>query len=108
VNMIKMVFIVSAISVSSLAMAEGGGDRVYGRMMQENEHKMQEYAADHGKTPPEVTDYEYGMTLDIAKFVNATPTDFGCEVMPAQMTYEDSSGDLQTVEYRVMGTACRD
>ena len=107
-NMIKVVFIVSAISVSSLAMAEGGGDRTYGRMMQENEQKMQEYATARGKTPPEVAHYRYGMKLDIAKVVNTTSTDSSCQVMPVQMTYEDSNGDLQTVEYRGMGTACQD
>jgi hypothetical protein len=108
VNMIKAIFFVSAISVSSLAMAEGSADRVYGSMIQENEQAMQEYAAARGKTPPEVAHYRYGMKLDIAKLVNVTPTDSSCEVMPVQMTYEDSNGNLQTVEYRGMGTACQD
>ncbi|MBB4056164.1 hypothetical protein FHY08_002116 [Pseudomonas koreensis] len=30
----------SILTLSSLAMAEGGGDRVYGRMMQENQQAM--------------------------------------------------------------------
>jgi len=107
VNILKAVLAVSVISASSLVMAEGGGDRVYGRMIQDNEIAMQEYAAARGKTPPEVTHYRYGMKLDIAKVVHTSPTGSGCEVMPAQMTYEDSSGDLQTIEYRAMGTACR-
>ncbi|UVJ46559.1 DUF2790 domain-containing protein [Pseudomonas sp. LS1212] len=90
-------------------MAEGSDDRVYGRMIQDNEKVMQEYAVSRGKTPPEVTHYRYGMKLDIAKVVHITSTGFdsSCEVMPAQMTYEDSNGNLQILEYRVMGTACR-
>ncbi len=34
----------SILTLSSLAMAEGGGDRVYGRMMQENQQAMEQYA----------------------------------------------------------------
>lgn len=29
------------------------------------------------------------------------------DVMPAQMTYEDSNGDLNILEYRVTGTDCQ-
>lgn len=106
-NILKAILAVSVISASSLAIAEGGADRVYGRMIQNNEIAMQQYAAARGKTPPVVAHYRYGMKLDIAKVVHTSPTGSGCEVMPAQMTYEDSNGDLQTVEYRAMGTACR-
>ena len=56
-NILKAVLAVSILSASSLVMAEGGGDRVYGRMIQDNERAMQEYAAARGKTPPEVTHY---------------------------------------------------
>ena len=87
-NILKAVLAVSILSASSLVMAEGGGDRVYGRMIQDNERAMQEYAAARGKTPPEVTHYRYGMKLDIAKVVHTSPTGSGCEVMPAQMTYD--------------------
>ncbi|WP_454864769.1 DUF2790 domain-containing protein [Pseudomonas rhizophila] len=106
-SILKAVLAVSVISASSLVMAEGGGDRVYGRMIQDNEKAMQEYAVSRGKNPPEVTHYRYGMKLDIAKVVHKTSTGSSCEVMPAQMTYEDSNGNLQILEYRVMGTACR-
>jgi len=45
------------------------------------------------------------MKLDIARVVATTPT--SCGVMPAQMTYEDSNGDLNILEYRAAGTGCR-
>ncbi|MGQ7957872.1 DUF2790 domain-containing protein [Pseudomonas sp. SP16.1] len=94
-------------AISSAALAEGGADRVYGRMIQANEQAMQEYAATNGKNRPEVVHYRYGMKLDIAKVVASTPTDASCGVMPAQMTYEDSNGNLNILEYRVAGTGCR-
>lgn len=47
------------------------------------------------------------MKLDIAKVIHVTSTNGNCDVMPAQMTYEDSSGNLHILEYRVSGTDCR-
>lgn len=88
-------------------MAEGGGDRTYAQLIQNNERAMQEYAASRGKILSDVEHYQYGMNLDIAKVVHVTPTDASCDVMPAQMTYEDSNGDLNILEYRAMGTGCQ-
>ena len=96
----------SILTLSSLAMAEGGGDRVYGRMMQENQQAMEQYASRNGKTPPEVVHYEYGMNLDIQKVVSVTRANKTCGVAPSRMTYEDSTGKLNTVEYKVMADNC--
>ena len=96
----------SILTLSSLAMAEGGGDRVYGRMMQENQQAMEQYASRNGKTPPEVVHYEYGMNLDIQKVISVTQANKNCSVAPSRMTYEDSAGKLNTLEYKVMGTNC--
>ena len=104
---LKVIAALSAMVVSSAALAEGGADRVYGRMFQANEQPLQEYLAANGKNPPEVTHSRYGMKLDIARVVATTPTDSSCGVMPAQMTYEDSNGDLNILEYRAAGTGCR-
>jgi len=41
---LNAVIAISILVVSSFAMAEGGGDRVYGRMMQENQQAMEQYA----------------------------------------------------------------
>lgn len=62
------------LAVSSFAMAEGGGNRVYGRMMQENQQAMEQYAIKNGKAVPEIVHYKYGLDLDITKVVNVTPT----------------------------------
>jgi len=44
--------------------------------------------------------------LVIFKVVNVTPPLKSCDVVPSRMTYEDSAGQLKTVEYQVMGR-CR-
>ncbi|CAE6952653.1 MULTISPECIES: DUF2790 domain-containing protein [Pseudomonas] len=104
---LRTVAALSILTISSFAVAEGGSDRVYGRMIQANEQAMQEYAEANGMNPPEVIHYRYGMKLDVARVVATTSTDSSCNVMPAQMTYEDSNGDLNILEYRVAGTGCR-
>lgn len=88
------------------ALAEGGGDRTFALMMERNEKAMAAYASKTGKPVPEVQVYRYGMTLDIAKVVNVTPPIRACNPVPSRMTYEDSSGKLNTLEYQVMGV-CR-
>jgi len=35
-----------------------------------------------------------------------TPANKGCGVGPSRMTYEDSNGKLNTVEYRLLGENC--
>ena len=88
------------------ALAEGGGDRTFALMMERNEKAMADYAAKKGKPAPEVQVYRYGLELDIAKVVNVTPPIRACNPVPSRMTYEDSSGKLNTLEYQVMGI-CR-
>lgn len=88
------------------AMAEGGGDRTFALMMERNQKAMAAYAQKNGQPAPQVQAYRYGMALDIAKVVNVTPPISSCNAVPSRMTYEDSSGKLNTVEYKVMGV-CR-
>jgi hypothetical protein len=97
---------VSILSLSSLALAEGGSDRVYGQMIRNNQQAMAQYAAEKGKAVPEIVHYEYGMKLDVKKVVSSTSVNKGCGVGPARMTYEDSNGKLNTVEYRLLGENC--
>ncbi|WP_095158336.1 DUF2790 domain-containing protein [Pseudomonas sp. Irchel 3E13] len=92
---------------STAAMAEGGSDRLHGKMIQANEQAMRAYAASIGKNPPEVVHYRYGMELDVAKVIAVTSNRGSCDVMPAQMTYEDSTGKLNILEYRAAGINCR-
>jgi hypothetical protein len=95
-----------ALASSSLAMAEGGADRVFGEAMKNNAKSMQEYALTQGKAAPKVTHYKYGMKLDIAEVIYITPADGSCGVRPVQMTYKDSSGTLHTLEYRALSSSC--
>jgi len=95
------------LTASSTALAEGGSDRLHGKMIQANEQAMHAYAAANGKNAPEVTHYRYGMKLDIAKVIGVTSNRGTCDVMPAQMTYEDSTGKLNILEYRTAGISCR-
>lgn len=94
---------VLAAMLSFAAMAEGGGDRTFALMMERNEQAMATYAEKKGQPAPQVQAYRYGMTLDIAKVVNVTPPIRSCNPVPSRMTYEDSSGKLNTLEYQVMG-----
>ena len=105
-KLIKLSIAALVLSISSLAMAEGGGDRTFDRAMQANEKAMAAYAAKQGKEAPVVENYRYGMPLDIQKVVSVTPPAKGCNPVPSRMTYEDSAGQLKTVEYQVMGQ-CR-
>ncbi|CAD5109845.1 DUF2790 domain-containing protein [Zestomonas carbonaria] len=50
-----------------------------------------------------VTQYEYGMELDIQKVISVTPKPDTCDVVPATMIYVDSHGDTQRLDYRAMG-----
>ncbi|MFK8328438.1 DUF2790 domain-containing protein [Pseudomonas sp. BJa5] len=92
---------------SSVALAEGGSDRLHGKMIQANEQAMRAYAAANGKNPPQVTHYRYGMQLDVAKVISVTSNRGTCDAMPAQMTFEDSTGKLNILEYRTAGMDCR-
>lgn len=53
-----------------------------------------------------VEQYSYSSELDIAKVISMSEIPSVCEVVPAQMVYEDSQGMQHTLEYRVMGNGC--
>ena len=55
---------------------------------------------------PAVEHYTYATNLDIAKVISVSPLDDVCEVVPAQMTYEDHQGQRHILEYRAMGNGC--
>lgn len=62
--------------------------------------------AQEASVTPEVTQYSYGMHLDIAHVVKVTPVADVCGPTPVQMTYSDSKGDVHVMEYNVTGTGC--
>ncbi|MFV3403079.1 MULTISPECIES: DUF2790 domain-containing protein [Pseudomonas] len=53
-----------------------------------------------------VEPYRYGQNLDIARVLAVSPVPTVCEVVPMQLTYEDSKGDRHIMEYRVIGNGC--
>ncbi|WP_440130589.1 DUF2790 domain-containing protein [Pseudomonas fluorescens] len=82
------------LSLSSITFAESRGDRNVGDAMEANQKSMAAYAAQKGKTVPDVQKYRDGMKLDIAKVVSTAPPIRSCNVVPFRMTYEDSAGKL--------------
>ncbi|MDH4566227.1 DUF2790 domain-containing protein [Pseudomonas sp. BN414] len=63
-------------------------------------------AASTENAPP-VTQYEYGVHLDIARVLEMTDLSTFCGIGPARMTYEDSQMQTKTLEYLVWGTGCK-
>ncbi|MFJ2390629.1 DUF2790 domain-containing protein [Pseudomonas koreensis] len=100
----KLIAFASVMAMSSLVMAEGGGDRTFERAF--NAKAMEQYAAERGKAAPVVKEYEYGMKLDVVKIVSVVKPQPACSVVPTAMTYEDSQGQLNTLKYSVAGV-CR-
>lgn len=72
-----------------------------------HEQAVQAYAASVGKTVPVVQDYRYGTPMDVARLIEQTPMARSCEAAPMLMTYEDSSGQLVTMRYRLEGQCPR-
>ncbi|MCY1270939.1 hypothetical protein D9M71_516610 [compost metagenome] len=50
--------------------------------------------------------YHYGMELDIERVISHSPIPNSCQVVPAEMIYEDSQGERHTLQYKVMGNGC--
>lgn len=71
-NTAKSIAALMLVIASSSALAEGGSDRLHGKMIQANEQAMRAYAAANGKKPPEVIHYRYGMKLDVARVISMT------------------------------------
>ncbi|WP_419709444.1 DUF2790 domain-containing protein [Pseudomonas sp. NFX224] len=105
-NALKLIALAGVMAVSMSALAEGGGDRAFEKMLSANTRAMKQYAANEGKAAPVVKDYEYGMKLDVVKVVSVVRPAVACAVVPAAMTYEDSRGLLNTIKYTVAGE-CR-
>ncbi|MCW1938018.1 DUF2790 domain-containing protein [Pseudomonas sp. MDMC_285] len=55
----------------------------------------------------EVTPYRYGQNLDIAKVISIdVPNSAQCEVVTATMTYRNSAGDVEVLDYEQLSSAC--
>ena len=55
----------------------------------------------------EATPYRYGQNLDIAKVISIDePNSSQCEVVTATMTYRNSAGDVEVLDYKQLSSAC--
>ncbi len=100
----SLVFALAILSpIASFAFAE---DASVTEILKEHQVIVEMYADKSKKVVPHVVDYKYGMKLDIAKVIRTSPDTRACKVIPQLMTYEDSSGNLNTVKYQIMST-CR-
>ncbi len=75
-------------------------------LIKDHQASVQKYATTHNKPMPEIQEYKYGMKLDVAKVIRKSPDLKTCSVMPKLMTYQDSKGDLKTVQYQIL-SGCR-
>lgn len=100
----SLAFLLATLSpMASFANAE---DVSVTEVLQEHQIMVEQYAKKSQKVVPPIIDYKYGMKLDIAKVVRTSQDMRACKVTPQLMTYEDSSGYLNTVKYQIM-SACR-
>ncbi|MGA9223362.1 MAG: DUF2790 domain-containing protein [Pseudomonas sp.] len=100
----SLVFALAILSpMASFAFAE---DASVTEILKEHQVIVEKYANKSQKIAPPIVDYKYGMKLDIAKVIRTSPDARACKVIPQLMTYEDSSGNLNTVKYQIM-SPCR-
>lgn len=93
----------SIIPLSSYALS---GDAQTQEYIEKHQNAVRAYASQTNKPMPEIVEYKYGMKLDVVKVVRQTPVTQSCEVMPRLMTYENSVGELITMQYQVL-SECR-
>ncbi|WNW09843.1 DUF2790 domain-containing protein [Pseudomonas sp. DTU_2021_1001937_2_SI_NGA_ILE_001] len=67
---------------------------------------VEHFAEQSGRPAPAITEYRYGMPLDVAKMHFQSPLDKSCQAVPRLMVYENSQGDLQAMRYQAM-SGCR-
>lgn len=56
--------------------------------------------------PVNVEQYNYSQDLDIARVVAVSQVANVCEVVPVQLTYDDSKGNRHVMQYLVVGSGC--
>ena len=103
----SLIIAVAVLSFSPMtSFASSTGDQSIKELLSEHQAWVQEYAEKSKRSMPLVIEYTYGMKLDIAKVVRTSPDMRNCKVIPQLMTYEDSTGKLNTIKYQIM-SACR-
>ena len=92
--------IVSPIASYAVAAVQVTAEEV----IREHQSLIAKYADSRQKPLPPIVEYAYGMDLDVNKVVRASPDVRACKVMPQLMTYEDSKGRLNTIQYKVQSS----
>ncbi|MCR8718342.1 DUF2790 domain-containing protein [Pseudomonas syringae] len=105
-RIIKSIAFVLAVCAPVAAYAFANDDSAIKEVSKEHQVAVKEYAEKNSKQIPVVVEYKYGMDMDIAKVIRTSPEMRLCKVVPQLMTYEDSKGDLNTVQYQVL-SRCR-
>jgi hypothetical protein len=102
-KLLASLLIVSA----ALAMPVQASIKQDNEIISRHQQAVGDYAKRNGLVVPEIQPYAYGMKLDVARLVRISPDDKkACKPIPQLMTYQDSSGALKTVQYRVF-SECR-
>lgn len=103
---IKSLIFALTVAAPLASYASANDDSAVKNAIKDHQAAVVNYAEKNRKPIPNVVEYKYGMKLDIAKVVRTSPDLRECKVIPQLMTYEDSRGDLNTVQYKVM-SRCR-
>lgn len=94
--------VVAGISTQAQASARQDNE-----IIRQHQQLVTAYAERNGLAVPQIQPYAYGMKLDVARLVRLSPDNRkACKPVPQLMTYQDSSGALKTVQYRVF-SECR-
>ena len=104
--MIKSLVLAFAILSPAASYALAVDDIKADDIIMEHQRKVANYANGQNKGMPEIVEYKYGMALDVAQVVILSRDPRACKVMPQLMTYEDSTGKLNTLKYQVLSD-CR-
>lgn len=99
----KKLVIAAALVVFSMAtQANTFSEKQQSKLIKEHQEAVAAYAEKNGKQIPEIQDYEYGMKIDVAKFVRRSQDPRNCKVYSRLMTYENSQGVLKTLRYSMV------
>ena len=94
--------IATCISLASLPSYALSGDSLAQESIEKHQIAIQAYADKKDKPMPEIIEYK----LDVVIVVRQTPDTKSCQVIPRLMTYENSAGELMTVQYMAL-SECR-
>lgn len=87
----------------SVAQAKPSVEKLTEKYHQESIDATRQYAEQTGKAVPEVVNYKYGMSIDVAKLIHTSRDIKTCGNFKKLMSYEDSAGELNAIRYTLQG-----